>query len=223
MVPRANGGRSVIFSIPARVAVPRLIVNADDLGYGEGVNRGIVEAHERGILTSTSLMVDGGAAAPGVELTAARAPRLGIGLHGVVDDVDPDWCAAELERQLARFGALVGRAPTHLDSHHHLHRQPELAPVFDEFATRNALPLRDRDAPHEGGFYGGGSIDAESLLRLLEGLDGVVELGCHPGYADGLRSAYTTEREVELRSLTDRRVRKRAAELGIELIRWDEL
>ena len=35
----------------------RLIVNADDFGISEGVNRGIIEAHLRGILTSTTLMV----------------------------------------------------------------------------------------------------------------------------------------------------------------------
>src|SRR5206468_2523251 len=38
-------------------AMKYLIVNGDDFGYGRGINRGIVEAHERGILTSTSLMV----------------------------------------------------------------------------------------------------------------------------------------------------------------------
>ena len=38
---------------PAR----HLIVNADDFGYSRGVNRGIIEAHERGIVTSASLMV----------------------------------------------------------------------------------------------------------------------------------------------------------------------
>ncbi|PYR01516.1 MAG: hypothetical protein DMF97_07400, partial [Acidobacteria bacterium] len=32
-----------------------LIVNADDFGASSGINRGILEAHQRGILTSTSL------------------------------------------------------------------------------------------------------------------------------------------------------------------------
>ena len=34
-----------------------LIVNADDFGQSAGINRGIIEAHEHGIVTSTSLMV----------------------------------------------------------------------------------------------------------------------------------------------------------------------
>ncbi len=40
-----------------------LIVNADDFGLSEGVNRGIIRAHEQGIVTSASLMVRGAAAA----------------------------------------------------------------------------------------------------------------------------------------------------------------
>ena len=201
----------------------RLIVNADDLGYSHGVNRGIGEAHDRGIVTSTSLMVDAEAAAHGAEL-AARVPELGVGLHAVVDGVDADRCAQELERQLRRFEQLVGRRPTHVDSHHHLHRLGDLAPVFGAFAERHGLPLRDRDAPHEGGFYGGPSIEVDGLLRLLERIrDGVAELGCHPGYADGLRSRYTVERELELRTLTDPRVRARVDALEIELIGWDSL
>ena len=34
----------------------RLIVNADDLGMSKGVNRGIIEGHQRGLITSTSVM-----------------------------------------------------------------------------------------------------------------------------------------------------------------------
>ena len=35
-----------------------LIVNGDDFGASRGINRGILEAHQDGILTSTSLFVD---------------------------------------------------------------------------------------------------------------------------------------------------------------------
>ncbi len=201
----------------------RLIVNADDLGYTEGVSRGILAAHARGIVTSTSLMVDRPAAAFGVEL-ASTAPALGVGLHAVVDGVPPSGCDDELERQLARFHELVGRPPTHLDSHHHTHREPALRPVFEAFADRHGLPLRDRDVPHEGGFYGAEAVTVPRLLALLEGLrEGTTELGCHPGYVLGLESTYTLEREREVATLTDPAVRARADELGIELIHWGGL
>ncbi len=57
-----------------------LIVNADDLGWTEGVNRGIAEAHRRGIVTSATLLANGPAFASAVEL-ARGEPRLGVGVH----------------------------------------------------------------------------------------------------------------------------------------------
>lgn len=57
-----------------------LIVNADDLGRTEGINEGIFAAHERGLVTSATLMV----ACPAAEAAVARLarfPRLGVGLH----------------------------------------------------------------------------------------------------------------------------------------------
>src|SRR5205823_13974693 len=58
----------------------KLIVTADDFGLTEGVNQGIIEAHCRGIVTSTSLMANGGAFEHAVA-RAREAPRLGIGAH----------------------------------------------------------------------------------------------------------------------------------------------
>ncbi len=58
-----------------------LIVNADDLGLSSGVDRGIVEAHERGIVTSTTALVNLPGAAAGLDLVRRRAPALGLGLH----------------------------------------------------------------------------------------------------------------------------------------------
>ena len=57
-----------------------LIVNADDLGWTDGVNRGILEAFHHGIVTSTSLLANGAAFAGGVE-AARSAPGLGVGVH----------------------------------------------------------------------------------------------------------------------------------------------
>jgi chitin disaccharide deacetylase len=69
--------------------VPRnLIVNADDLGWTAGVNRGIAEAHRNGIVTSASLLANGGAFAEAVEL-ARDSSGLGVGVHLNLNDGPP--------------------------------------------------------------------------------------------------------------------------------------
>jgi chitin disaccharide deacetylase len=65
-----------------------LIVNADDLGWTEGVNRGIAETHRNGIVTSASLLANGAAFASGVEL-ARTTPGLGVGVHLNLSDGAP--------------------------------------------------------------------------------------------------------------------------------------
>ena len=218
-----------------------LIVNGDDFGASRGVNRGILEAHDRGILTSASLMVD----MPGAQeaaILAREAPELCVGLHldlcdkgrDPVDLQDQDACRAELARQLTSFQELLGRLPTHLDSHHNVHRRPGLRPLFLDLARRHALPLREHSpARYFSSFYGrwGGethleqvSIDALSRMLRDEIGDGVTELGCHPGYVDPeLHSDYSVEREAELRTLCDPAAREILAELGFRLIGFRDL
>jgi hopanoid biosynthesis associated protein HpnK len=65
-----------------------LIVNADDLGWTQGVNRGIAEAHRNGIVTSTSLLANGFAFEGGVR-AARESPRLGVGVHLNLSDGKP--------------------------------------------------------------------------------------------------------------------------------------
>ncbi len=66
----------------------RLIVNADDFGFTSGVNRAIVEAHLRGVVTSSTLMANGPAFEEAVEL-AKTAPKLSVGCHIVLTDGQP--------------------------------------------------------------------------------------------------------------------------------------
>jgi chitin disaccharide deacetylase len=68
--------------------VRRLIVNADDFGFTAGVNRGIIEAHTRGIVTSSTLMANGRAFEDAVRL-ANTVPRLSVGCHVVLIDGEP--------------------------------------------------------------------------------------------------------------------------------------
>src|ERR687887_2074219 len=96
-----------------------LIFNADDFGASTGINRGILECHTRGVLTSTSLMVTGRAARAAVAMSRDH-PALGVGLHWDVwgederafDTRDLAAVRDEFARQLEQFRALTGRDPT---------------------------------------------------------------------------------------------------------------
>ena len=59
----------------------RLIVNADDFGWSEAVNEGILQSHLDGIVTSTTLMTNLPGAAAALSRARCEAPSLGIGLH----------------------------------------------------------------------------------------------------------------------------------------------
>jgi predicted glycoside hydrolase/deacetylase ChbG (UPF0249 family) len=210
--------------------MPRLIVNADDFGMTVGVTEGIVEAHVRGIVTSTSLMVDWPAAAHAAEL-AGQHPALSIGLH-FVDDTpaidEPGHAAREFSRQLDRFRQLMGREPTHVDSHHHVHmgRMSTFAPLAEPLG----VPLRgDGRVRYLGAFFAHpqpGVVEHDRirepfLLQLLGEIgadESFVELGCHPGRVnDELHSSYRGEREIEIETLTDPGLPARIEALGLTL------
>ncbi|MFI5184261.1 MAG: carbohydrate deacetylase [Vicinamibacteria bacterium] len=247
----------------------RLIVNADDFGRTPGVNRGIVEAHVRGIVTSTTLMVAYASAAEAPRL-AAENPRLAVGLHvaltggpsvlsqrqvpSLVDSsgrlppkpdglgqATPHDVLAEARAQLKRFREIMGRAPTHLDSHHHSQRVPAVLEALVTLAWETGLPVRSVSLQmnarfkHEGiptterfveSFYDGGAT-LEGLLRILAQLDfGTTEIMCHPAVVDDeLRagSGYTEPRTRELEVLTHTEVRHAIQAGGIRLVHFGEL
>ena len=66
----------------------RLIVNADDFGIASGVNRGVVEGHRNGVVTSTTLMACGARFDEAVAL-AAQTNKLSVGCHVVLVDGSP--------------------------------------------------------------------------------------------------------------------------------------
>src|SRR5438094_4776895 len=121
-----------------------LIVNADDFGASRGINRGIIEAHRNGIVTSASLMVNTPFSAEAAKL-ADEVPHLSVGLHvhlPTETNGSPESARDELQKQFARFVELMGRTPTHLDSHHNTHRDPQLLPHLVEIAGEDGLPVR---------------------------------------------------------------------------------
>lgn len=64
------------------------IITADDFGVSIEVNRAVEQAHREGVLTVTSLMVTGDAAADAVE-RAHATPTLGVGLHVALAETPP--------------------------------------------------------------------------------------------------------------------------------------
>ena len=168
---RVSQGEDPIESTSMR----RLIVTADDFGLSPGVNAGIVEAHERGIVTATSLMVNAPAAREALHW-ASEHRSLAVGLHfvltfarpvgptepleelvdengrfrrletGVHERASAGDVREEIRAQLARFADAVGRAPSHIDGHHHVHALPgdlhgEAKPRCDGIRTEGvALP-----------------------------------------------------------------------------------
>lgn len=91
----------------------RLIINADDFGLTGGVNRAIIEAHEHGIVTSSTLMANGTAFEDAVRM-AQSVPRLSVGCHVVLVDGSPVLEAAQVSSLIsspspARFGDGISR------------------------------------------------------------------------------------------------------------------
>jgi predicted glycoside hydrolase/deacetylase ChbG (UPF0249 family) len=223
----------------------RLVVNADDLGLTEGVTEGILHSARHGIVTSASLMVR----APGAE-HAGRAvqalPGLSVGLHldlaewahdgvewrplyEVVDTGDAAAVAAEISAQLDRFTRLVGRPPTHLDSHQHVHRSAPVQDLLVAAGARLGVPVRScTDAiTYRGDFYGQTgkgepyrtAITVDALCAVIAGLPpGTTELGCHPGFSDHLDSVYALERDVEARVLCAPEVLQAVRAAGVVLV-----
>ncbi len=119
-----------------------LVVNADDFGFTHDVNEGIVEAHRRGVLTSTTLMANGAAFGHAAKLALAN-PSLDVGCHLVLVggvSVSPphallpatvtEMLAAVVRGRLRIYEELAaqverirksGIRPTHLDTHKHTH------------------------------------------------------------------------------------------------------
>jgi hopanoid biosynthesis associated protein HpnK len=75
--------------------VRRLIINADDFGLTAGINRGILESHTRGMVTSATLMAGGERFAEAVSM-AKQAPKLSVGCHVVLVDGAPMLSGAEI-------------------------------------------------------------------------------------------------------------------------------
>jgi predicted glycoside hydrolase/deacetylase ChbG (UPF0249 family) len=180
------------------------------------------------------MMVDRFASEEAARLVA-RLPTLGVGLHVVLSSQAAAAVAEqEVQRQLERFIELSGQMPTHIDSHHHVHRDPRLLPAFLAVAARRRLPLRDHCGVHHiSTFYGQWDgethlehVSPNAMRRIVssELEEGFNELCCHPGYVNGdLESSYSRERQTELETLCDPEIAALLREGEIALVTFRDV
>jgi hopanoid biosynthesis associated protein HpnK len=158
MTPRERSGQ-----------LTSLIVNADDFGLSPGVNAGVLTAHESGLVTSATVMVNMPAAAAAV---AAAPASLALGLHlnlttgescagasRVPSLVDGAGRLLRLDQLLLRLATgrvrrvdlrreiraqferarALGATLDHVDGHHHVHLHPTVWPIVVSLAAAEGV------------------------------------------------------------------------------------
>lgn len=143
----------------------KIIVNADDFGFSEAVNYGIIKAHEKGIVSSTSLMANMPGFEHAVELLK-KYPHLHVGVHlnitcgkpvlsthstignetgyfthGKEHEYQDEEIYAELCAQIEKIKD-AGVSIDHLDSHHHIHTEARFQNVIQKILETYPLPIR---------------------------------------------------------------------------------
>ncbi|MHC5228692.1 chitin disaccharide deacetylase [Enterococcus sp. LJL99] len=147
----------------------KVIINSDDFGYSRGVNYGIIDTYQKGILTSTTLMPNMYGFDHAVKL-AKEFPDFGVGVHltltcgkpllqnlsSLIDEqgffkklpfyehefeIDLDELYQEWNAQIQKIYR-AGIEPTHLDSHHHTHTFAQNQEIIVLLAKKYDLPVR---------------------------------------------------------------------------------
>jgi len=213
-------------------AASRLLVVADDLGYDPEIDRGILLAHQKGIVTAASAMVDTPFSAAALQ---AAPDTLAVGLHLVLPTgLGNDRSREEIARQVERFEALRGR-PSHVDGHRHVHAAPEVLEALLPWAAAEGVRvralsdamrqrIRQAGAPVLEHFLGDAGLrpcwTREHLLAALAELPaGDAELMCHPGFPPTrVKTSFGAERLVELEALCDPEARRVLGARGAALV-----
>jgi chitin disaccharide deacetylase len=168
------------------VEVKNLIVNADDLGWTEGINRGIAEAHRNGLVTSTSLLVNGRAFASALEVACAN-PELGVGVHLNLSDGPATAKRKEVQALVNEAGDLEGGPEKLL-----LRIARRKLPLEEVEKEWNAQIQKVRDsgiAPTH--------LDGHKHVQMLPGL---FEIALRLAKKHGIRAIRVSNEESRLRS-----------------------
>lgn len=150
-----------------------VIFNSDDFGISDGVNRGIIEAHHRGILSSTCTMINMPDAGAGIQLAQSTAPKLGVGLHLTLSfgkPVAPAKSVPSLVKSDGQFAQnyqeLMEKLPLFTDED----LETELQAQFDRFVeVAGRLPTHI-DSHHRAAYLHPASFEVMCHLCAEHGL-----------------------------------------------------
>ncbi len=227
----------------------RLIVNADDFGYSEEINKGIIEAIEFGLVKNTTIMLN----RPGTDqaIEYVKKKNVSYGLHLNLDEffyidhelgkitdykdplVDLKLIEIKIRKEIEQMNNM-GATVRHLDSHHHAHLLPGILPLVVKLCKEyNIKSIRF----YKDVYMKYWNFDPEHMKRKIkeEGIKivdytidgwfwGNLDLWQH-GTAEIIsHPGYNyTWREKELKVLTDRIVGEHVRRSGIEIISYFDL
>src|SRR5690349_8918364 len=220
----------------------QLIINSDDYGRTPEISRGIREAHLRGVVTSTTCMMNIPTTAEDIVIALRESPTLRMGVHLVLTMGDP-ISEPEVVRSITdenghffKYAALVEHLPT-LDVGEVKREWREQIDAFIRASGRKPTHL---DSHHHSSYFSPqlfqGMLELareydcairEILLDIIQRVpEGTTEVMCHPGYTDeqfANESVYNNQRDRELEILTDPSIKEAIQANGIQLISFAEL
>jgi chitin disaccharide deacetylase len=144
-----------------------LIVNSDDFGISENVSRGIIEAHQKGIVTSTSTMVNMPAAASAIKAAHEEAPKLGLGLHLVLSYGKPVSAPEKVSSLVdtdGKFAQNYSSLMAMLPLYKAADLETELRAQFDRFVELAGHKPDHIDSHHRAAYL---TVDAFEIMMSL--------------------------------------------------------
>jgi predicted glycoside hydrolase/deacetylase ChbG (UPF0249 family) len=197
----------------------RLIITADDWGYSERYNAGMLEAARAGAVDAVGAMV----LRPACDPEPLIETGVEVGLHLEVPQETADTELAQLaRRQKEMFEASFLRPPAYLDGHLHCHVAAPMAAAVEELALELGVSVRAIDAEHRLRLRESGirCVDrltgrmgedepalpdlVETALRTRSLPAGITEWVVHPGNADPqVGSRYDAGRAQDLELLLE--------------------
>ena len=151
----------------------KIIINADDFGFSESINTGIIDAYKDGLISSTTIMINMPYAEDAIKKWKENS-SLGLGLHinltqgcpisnnvkSLVDEnnifhkhkkiesgeieVTYEDAYAEIKAQIERLLSYNVKID-HLDNHHFINKNPSIKKALIDLALEYKLPIRTMD------------------------------------------------------------------------------